>query len=91
MTKQEITDKIHGIICNKFMIEKKEIPLESTFNSFGADSLDIIIDIEKDFKIFIPGYITFQFHTTTKIADFIASVVEYIDMIINKHITNNSN
>jgi acyl carrier protein len=78
MTKQEITDKIYEIVCNKFMIEKKEILPDSTFNSFGADSLDVIevlIDIEKEFKINLPDNISIENFT-------IASVVDYIDELI---------
>ena len=83
MLKQEITDKIFEIIANKFKIEQEDISLESTFQSLGADSLDvveIIFDIEIIFKINIPENTGIENNT-------IAAIVDYIDelMFINKN------
>mgnify|MGYP000872131225 CR=1 FL=1 len=88
MTKQAIIDKILEIICSKLNIEKKEITAESSFNSFGTNAFDvieIIIDIEKDFKIIIPRNIALNFYaiTSTSIVDYITSVADYIDIVIN--------
>jgi len=93
MTKQEITNKIYEIVCNKFMVGKKEITLDSTFYSLGADSLDlveVIDDIEKKFKINIPDNIALKIYTITStiVADYITSIVDYVDMIVNKKINN---
>jgi acyl carrier protein len=80
MTKQKITDKILTIISNELKIESKEIIPESTFYSLGAsthDIVDIIIDIEKVFKIIIPDKIALGLNTVT-------SIINYIDITINK-------
>jgi acyl carrier protein len=94
MTKQEITDKILEIVCNKFIVDKKEIPLNTTVKSYGANSLDLIeilADIERDFKINIPNNIALRFSTSTStsVADYITSIIDYIDMIINKNNSQN--
>jgi len=80
MTKQEITDKIIEIIFKNFKIEKEEISLESTFQSLGVDSLDVvefIFDIEIEFKLIIPDNVLLEFVT-------VASVVDYVDKLKNK-------
>lgn len=84
MTKQEITDKVIKIICNNLKIEKKEIFIDSSFNSFGIDSLDIvdiIDDVEKEFKIIIPDKIAFKLCTINSIVDCVTSVADYIHNI----------
>lgn len=87
MTKQEITDKIHEIICNKFMMIKKEISKESTFNDFGIDFLDladILKVIGKKYKILIPNSKIHYFCNMTSVANFITSVADYIHLKSNK-------
>jgi acyl carrier protein len=90
MTHQEISDRILEIVCNKLKIEKKEITLESTFSSFGANSLDlveVIIEIEKDFKRNIPDNITLEFYDIKSVSFeyFIISLTDYIDMVMNRN------
>jgi len=80
MTRQKITNKILAIISNELKIESKEIISESTFYSIGADTFDIveiIIEIEKEFKIIIPDKIALGLNTVT-------SIINYIDITINK-------
>jgi len=87
MKKQEITDKILEIVCDKFTIEKKDITLESTFYDFGVEFIDVekvIFDIEKDFKINIPDNVALNFNSITPVADYILSLENYVDLIINK-------
>jgi acyl carrier protein len=90
MTHQEISDRILEIVCNKLKIKNKEITLESTFNSFGANSLDlveVIIEIEQDFKRNIPDNITLGFYDIKSVSFeyFIISITDYIDMIMNRN------
>ena len=87
MTKQEITDKVFKILCNKFEIGKNEITEESSFESFGVkffDVVDVVIDIEDKFKINIPDPTALRFYKITTVIDFIDSVADYVDMTINK-------
>ena len=80
MIKQKIADKILAIISNKLKIESKEIIPESTFYSLGASTFDIveiIIVIEKEFKVIIPDKIALRLNT-------VAAVVNYIDITLNK-------
>jgi acyl carrier protein len=90
MTKQEITDNILEIACNKFEIEINDITLESTFYSIEVDSLDIvevIIDIEKEFKIDIAFDIAINFKSvaSTKVFEYFALIADYVDMILNRN------
>jgi acyl carrier protein len=90
MTHQEISDRILEIVCNKLKIENKEIILESTLNSFGANSLylvEVLIEIEKDFKRNIPDNITLEFYDLKSVSFeyFIISITDYIDMVMNRN------
>jgi acyl carrier protein len=89
MTKEEITDKVFEIVCRVFMIEKNEITPNSTFRCFSADFMDMVevnIEIEKEFHITIPYNIALKFKSisSTAIIDYIASLVNYIDLVLNK-------
>jgi acyl carrier protein len=84
MSKQEIVFKTYGILENLFNIEKKELTLDSTFVSYGIDSLEIIIVIEKEFKISFPDDIILSFNSIISIAEFIVTVAEYIDLTFNE-------
>jgi|GEM_PF-2660491 len=84
MTKQEIVFKIYGILVNLFNIKKKELILDSTFISYGIDSLEIIIVIEKEFKISFPDNVIIRFNTIISIAEFIVTVADYIDMTVSE-------
>lgn len=49
-----IFEKLQGIMEENLSIERDEIKLDSTFQSFGIDSLDtfqLIIEIEEEFGI----------------------------------------
>ena len=58
MTEQEITDKVKSIIVEKLGVDEAEVKNEASFmNDLGADSLDtveLIMEFEKEFKISIP-------------------------------------
>jgi acyl carrier protein len=87
MNKQEITDKILEIVCNQFEIEKKEITLETTFYDFGVDSLvikKVVIDIEKYYSVNIPDNIALNFNSITLVADYIITLENFIDLVLNK-------
>ncbi|MFK7969359.1 MAG: acyl carrier protein [Bacteroidia bacterium] len=53
-----IAEKVTGIIIDKLGVEKSEITNEASFaNDLGADSLDtveLIMEFEKEFNISIP-------------------------------------
>ena len=90
MTKKEITDRILDIVCNKFKIEKKKITSETTLDRFGVNSFylyEAIIDIEDDFKINIFDEFTYEFYAIPliKIADFVAAIGNYVEVVINKN------
>jgi len=84
MTKQEIVLKTYGILENLFNTGKKELTRDSTFISYGIDSLEIIIVIEKEFKISFPDNLIFRFNTIISIAEFIVTVADYIDMTVSE-------
>ena len=54
----EIAEKVKGIIVEKLGVEKSEVTEEASFtNDLGADSLDtveLIMEFEKEFNISIP-------------------------------------
>ena len=54
----EIATKVKDIIVDKLGVDEKEVTLEASFtNDLGADSLDtveLIMDLEKEFDITIP-------------------------------------
>ncbi len=54
----DIANKVKNIIVDKLSVEESEITLEASFtNDLGADSLDtveLIMDFEKEFNISIP-------------------------------------
>lgn len=54
----EIAEKVRGIIVEKLGVEKSEVTDEASFtNDLGADSLDtveLIMEFEKEFNISIP-------------------------------------
>ena len=63
----EIADKIDKIIVDKLGVEENEITPEASFtNDFGADSLDtveLIMEFEKEFNISIPDEDAEKIHT----------------------------
>ena len=54
----EIATKVKAIIVDKLGVDEKEVTMEASFtNDLGADSLDtveLIMDLEKEFDITIP-------------------------------------
>ncbi len=54
----EIADKVKAIIVDKLSVDEAEVKPEASFaNDLGADSLDtveLIMEFEKEFKISIP-------------------------------------
>ena len=58
MTEAEIESKVKAIIVDKLGVDEGEVKSEASFaNDLGADSLDtveLIMEFEKEFKISIP-------------------------------------
>lgn len=58
MNKEEIKNKIKGIIVDKTGVEAEQVTDDAHFeNNLGMDSLDkveLLMEIEKEFKISIP-------------------------------------
>jgi acyl carrier protein len=84
MTNQVITDKILEMVCNKFGIEKNGITPESTFYDFGVNSIDIvdvIIDIEKEFRFNIPIglFVDVRSLSSSLVIKYLASIADYIE------------
>ena len=55
----EVESKVKDIIVDKLGVDKEEVKLEASFtNDLGADSLDtveLIMELEKEFGVTIPG------------------------------------
>ena len=72
----EIESKVKAIIVDKLGVDENEVKLESSFtNDLGADSLDtveLIMELEKEFEITIPD------EEAEKIAT-VGDVVNYIE------------
>jgi len=55
---EKITEKVKAIVVNQLSVDPKEVTPEASFtNDLGADSLDtveLIMEFEKEFKISIP-------------------------------------
>jgi len=58
VTKEQIFEKVKGIIVDQLGVDEDEVKLEASFlNDLGADSLDLvelIMAIEEEFDIEIP-------------------------------------
>jgi acyl carrier protein len=51
----EIAQKVKQIIIDKLGVEESEVTPEASFtNDLGADSLELIMEFEKEFNISIP-------------------------------------
>ena len=63
----EIESKVKAIIVDKLGVDEAEVKPEASFtNDLGADSLDtveLIMEFEKEFGISIPDYIFDKFGT----------------------------
>jgi acyl carrier protein len=81
MEKKEIADKVLYNISNKLGLSKNEVSAGSLFKSIGANSIDIveiIIDIENEFKINVP---------IDKLVNIksVGILVDYVDTSLNNH------
>ena len=67
MNKEEIKDKIKGIIVDKNGVEAEQVTENASFeNDLGMDSLDrveLMMEVEKEFKIAIPDEEAEKAHT----------------------------
>jgi acyl carrier protein len=77
----EIIDKVQAIIAEKLSVDAAEVTPEKSFtNDLGADSLDtveLIMEFEKEFGIQIPDEAAEQIST-------VGDAVKYIENTINK-------
>ena len=75
MEYEEIVKKVKGIIVDKLGVEESEVTETANFtNDLGADSLDtveLIMDLEKEFDITIPEELTEKIATVGDAIDFI--------------------
>ena len=82
MTKEEISEKIRGIVADQLGVNIESVTEESNFqNDLGADVLDfyeIVMKIEDAFEIDIPDYDEEKLTT-------LGRAVEYITAIVAKH------
>ena len=74
----EIADKVKAIIVDKLSVDEAEVKPEAGFaNDLGADSLDtveLIMEFEKEFKISIPDD---QAEKISTVGDAIAYIEEH--------------
>ena len=74
----EIADKVKAIIVDKLSVDEAEVKPEASFaNDLGADSLDtveLIMEFEKEFKISIPDD---QAEKISTVGDAIAYIEEH--------------
>ena len=74
----EIADKVKAIIVDKLSVDEAEVKPEASFaNDLGADSLDtveLIMEFEKEFKISIPDN---QAEKISTVGDAIAYIEEH--------------
>lgn len=74
----EIADKVKAIIVDKLSVNEAEVKPEASFaNDLGADSLDtveLIMEFEKEFKISIPDD---QAEKISTVGDAIAYIEEH--------------
>jgi len=72
----EIKDKVIDIVAQKLGVGKEEVSPDSNFiDDLGADSLDtveLIMELEKEFDISIPDEDAEQIATVGKAIDYIA-------------------
>ena len=77
----EIIDKVQAIIAEKLSVDAAEVTPEKSFtNDLGADSLDtveLIMEFEKEFGIQIPDEAAEQIAT-------VGDAIKYIEGTINK-------
>ncbi len=71
----EIESKVKSIIVDKLGVDEKDVTREASFtNDLGADSLDtveLIMELEKEFNVSIPEEATEKIATVGDAIDFI--------------------
>ena len=71
----EIATKVKAIIVDKLGVDEKDVTMEASFtNDLGADSLDtveLIMELEKEFDITIPDAETEKIQTVGDAVSFI--------------------
>lgn len=76
MTTQEIESKVKAIIVDKLGVEESQVTKEANFQTdLNADSLDtveLIMEFEKEFKIQIPDEDTQKITTVGDAVDYVA-------------------
>ncbi len=76
MTTQEIESKVKAIIVDKLGVEESQVTSEANFQTdLNADSLDtveLIMEFEKEFKISIPDEDTQKITTVGDAVDYVA-------------------
>ncbi len=76
MTKQEIESKVKAIIVDKLGVEESQVTNSANFQTdLNADSLDtveLIMEFEKEFKISIPDEDTQKITTVGDAVDYVA-------------------
>ncbi len=77
MTREEIAAKVKDIIVEKLVVDKEQVTDNASFtNDLGADSLDtveLIMDLEKEFNISIPDEAAEKIQTVGDAIDYIAA------------------
>jgi len=75
MTREDIAAKVKDIIVEKLVVEPSQVTEEASFtNDLGADSLDtveLIMDLEKEFNISIPDEAAEKIQTVKDAIDYI--------------------
>lgn len=72
MTRQEITEKVIGIVAEVTKTDAKGIGLTTTFKELGADSLDMLelqMKIEDAFQMTIPDDANVELTTVNQVVD----------------------
>lgn len=75
MTKPEILEKLKPIIYNVLNVQAEEVNEDKTFKDLRADSLDsveVIMEIEKQFNLAIPDHEMEKFTNIRSIVDYIS-------------------
>lgn len=78
MTTQEVKDKIYTIVADVIGCDYTDVDDNARFDVLGADSLDtveVLMDIEKEFHISVPDDSVVGIITVGQLADVILSKV----------------
>src|SRR5690606_35500227 len=79
----EIAQKVKAIIVDKLGVEESEVTPEASFtNDLGADSLDtveLIMEFEKEFNISIPDDQAEQIGTVGQAVSYLEANVKYLN------------